>query len=66
MTEEQKRAMGELAALSEELGLYDLPLQVCLAHMRFAPCRKKEGCFYSIAAGDIERVMKYQRENFGD
>lgn len=41
---------------------YDTGAVVCTAHMRFVPCRKKDGtCTYSEAEEDIERVRKHQQ-----
>jgi hypothetical protein len=60
----RKRAMQELAEASEDLGLYDLSLTVCVTHQRFIPCRKLEaGCRFSSDAGDVAQVM---RDQWGD
>jgi hypothetical protein len=52
---EPEEAMRELTRLSEELGLYDIPPQVCITHMRHVPCRG-EGCVLSEDPEDVRRV----------
>jgi hypothetical protein len=64
MTED--RVFDELVALAEELGLYVMPPEVCVAHMRLIPCRKKGGHVYSNHPDDVSKVIDYQRGNFGD
>jgi hypothetical protein len=58
--ERQRAALDELARLGEDLG--DVPL-VCIAHMRFEPCRKAgAGCRLSSDPEDVLRVTSYQQE----
>jgi hypothetical protein len=58
--ERQRAALDELTRLGEEFG--DAPL-VCIAHMRFEPCRK-EGADHRLSSDpeDVLRVALYQQE----
>ena len=53
-------ALRELTQLTEELGLYDEPLTVCVTHKRFIPCRKSDGCIFSSEPDDITMVRNFQ------
>jgi hypothetical protein len=53
-------AFREMVELTEELGLYDEPLTVCVTHKRFTPCRKDDGCIFSSDPEDIGMVQKFQ------
>lgn len=59
MTKEDD-AFQELVRLSEELGLYDMPAVVCVAHMRFIPCRKSGEHVYSTKPEDVKAVREFQ------
>lgn len=57
-------AMRKLVKLSEELGLYDMPPEVCLTHKRHIPCRpgmREGGCVFSTASEDVQMVRDYQK-----
>jgi hypothetical protein len=51
---------GEMVAIGEEAGLYDIGPQVCVTHQRFLPCRKADGCVPSGDQADIAQVAAYQ------
>lgn len=60
----RKQMMDKLTEESEDLGLYDLSLTVCVTHSRFIPCRKTEGeCRFSSNEIDVAQVM---RDQWGD
>jgi hypothetical protein len=66
VTEMQKRneAIDALIAAAEELGLYDDLPTVCVAHMRFIPCRHEGAstpCELSSNQTDVEAVRSYQQ-----
>lgn len=33
---------------------------VCVTHLRFVPCRKRQGCVTSVLPADVERVRAFQ------
>lgn len=61
--DERRRALEELAALTQELGP-DV-VAVCTVHMRFVPCRKAEGCVISEDPSDVAAVTAWQRGGRG-
>lgn len=66
--ERERLAAGELAELSEELGLYGVPPQACMAHLRMVPCRKPGPHVLSSDPGDVARAAAFAsgREERGD
>lgn len=56
---ERRRAMDEMVRIAEEHGFYEIKPQVCITHMRFLPCRRKEGCVFSTDPDDIESVREF-------
>jgi hypothetical protein len=53
--------LTELIRLSEEMGLYDIPREVCVTHKRFVPCRHyNDECLLSSRPDDIKAVEIYQ------
>lgn len=59
----------EMARLSEEMGLYDLPPQVCIVHLRFVPCRHGEpesACYTSIREDEVNVVHRYQHSEINE
>lgn len=53
-------AFLELVRLSEELGLYDEHVTVCVKHLRYVPCRKGGEHVFSSKPEDVEKVRRYQ------
>ena len=58
-TEDERRAAGEPTALTEELGLYDVPPTACIAHLRMVPCRKDGPHVFSSEPGDVARAAAF-------
>lgn len=54
-------AFREMVSLSEEMGLYDLPPEACMVHLRMVPCRKDEPHIYSTDPADVARVAEHLR-----
>ena len=56
--------LAELVRVSEEMGLYEATADacVCVTHLTFVPCRKRDGCVISQDAADVARAAVYQRE----
>lgn len=56
-----KRIARRLTELAEELGLYDLPPEVCVTHKRFVPCRRDDkDCIFSSLPDDVKMVREFQ------
>jgi hypothetical protein len=61
----RREALAALVAITEELGLYDDDLTVCVTHLRFFPCRHESAtspCKLSTEAVDVEAVRAYQQD----
>jgi hypothetical protein len=56
----ERDALGELTALSEELGLYEEPPRACVTHGSVYVCRRKGGCEWSSDPDVVRRVMRGQ------
>ena len=52
-------AFREMVALSEELGLYDLPPEACMTHLRMVPCRKDGPHVFSADPADVARAAGF-------
>lgn len=61
-------AFREMARITEELGLYDLPPQACMIHLRMVPCRGKGPHWLSSDPGDVSRAQAFaeRREDNDD
>jgi hypothetical protein len=55
-----EEAIEEMVRISEEFDLYGEPVTVCIAHARFIPCRKDDGCVFSSEMADIAKVRVIQ------
>jgi hypothetical protein len=61
--EEQREAAREAAQLMEP---YDTPPAVCMIHLRFIPCRKSGGHYYSSEPQDVTRVLHHHNATQGE
>lgn len=65
----RKNALDEMVAISEEMGLYDLPPQVCIVHLAHVPCRHGEpesNCWTSIREDEVTVVRRYQHSEINE